>query len=166
MDLLDIRRMEENRMELNKTTFKVQDLLENLEWMKDTALHEQKKMQFSAGSNIIINADLNILTRICENLLSNALKHTPKGGHIELIISQDDKRTLFEVKDTGEGIPEKYLDRIFDSFFKVTDQQLKTKLDTGLGLAFCKMAVEAHGGNIKVESHLGKGSRFFVTIPK
>ena len=68
--------------------------------------------------------------------------------------------------DNGEGIPKEYLERIFDRFFKIENQQLKSSVDTGLGLTLCKMAVEAHQGKIGVESQVGKGSRFFFALPQ
>ncbi|MDI6828600.1 MAG: ATP-binding protein, partial [Armatimonadota bacterium] len=69
------------------------------------------------------------------------------------------------VSDTGEGIPKEYHARIFDKFVQVETKGSRKKLSTGLGLTFCKLAVEAHGGTISVESELGKGSTFTFTLP-
>ena len=112
-----------------------------------------------------MNGDQSLLTRVIENLVGNALKHTPTGGKVTLRASRQGGRSLFEVIDNGEGIPAEFLPRIFDKFFKVESSTLKSKIDTGLGLTFCKMAVEAHGGEIKAESTVGRGSRFFFYLP-
>jgi signal transduction histidine kinase len=166
MDILDIRKLEENKLELQKATFPADDLIKEVSWIRESAKKDEKQVSFSAEREIVINGDPNILTRIIENLLSNAIKHTSRGGQISLNVKRVNHDILVEVLDNGEGIPAKYLAHIFERFFKVQDQTLKTPLDTGLGLTFCKMAVEAHGGKLAVESTVGKGSRFYFAIPQ
>jgi signal transduction histidine kinase len=132
------------------------------------------------------------LLRILVNLLGNAVKFTPAGGTItvsarrlERLAQQNDpersaqadaihagasaemapNEVVFAVADTGEGIPEEAFERIFEKFGQVETRAAGRKTSTGLGLTFCKMAVEAHGGRIWVESELDKGSVFSFTIP-
>ncbi|MFH1347094.1 MAG: HAMP domain-containing sensor histidine kinase [Candidatus Margulisiibacteriota bacterium] len=166
MDLLDIRKIEENKLELNKETFPAKDILETISWIKSLASKEKKEIVLNIQKNIKIKVDKNLISRVIENLLTNAVKHTPPEGKISLNIKKNKNDILFEVIDTGEGIPPEYLDRVFDRFFKVESQTMKTKIDTGLGLTFCKMAVEAHGGKIGIESEVGKGSRFYFHLPQ
>jgi signal transduction histidine kinase len=106
--------------------------------------------------------------RTLVNLLGNAVKFTPAGGRITASVqrTQDTDGLLFCVEDTGEGIPSDAFERIFEKFGQVETRGAGRKMSTGLGLTFCKMAVEAHGGRIWVESELGKGSRFLFTIPR
>ena len=166
MDLLETRRLEENKMPLNKSRFSLDDLAKELAWLELLAGQEKKVFAVKIDKGLTISADRNLLVRIIENLVSNAIKHTPAGGKIVLRTTNYELREiLFEVTDTGEGIPKEYLDKLFNRFFKVETQNLKTRIDTGLGLYFCKMAVEAHGGRIGVESAAGKGSRFYFTLP-
>jgi signal transduction histidine kinase len=165
MDLLDIRRFEEKKLSIRKEEFPADELITNLSWMHDLAHKEQKIVEMNISGIQTIFADKHLLIRVLENLLSNAIKHTQHGGKITLCIQKNDRRILFEVIDTGEGIPSEYVDRVFDKFFKVETQDLKTKIDTGLGLTFCKMAVEEQGGKIALESTVGKGSRFYFTLP-
>ena len=165
LDLLDTRKIEANKLALNKTGFSAAELLKNLAWLEILGKQGKKTIKMLAAEDLKISADQNLITRVLENLLTNAIKHTPSGGQITLSIKRQNNKILFEVIDTGEGIPKEFLGRLFEQFFKVESQTLKTNIDTGLGLAFCKMAVEAHGGKIGVESEAGKGSRFYFFLP-
>ncbi len=107
-------------------------------------------------------ADRNALHDIFVNLLSNAFKFTGDGGHVSIFAGQRDQSILIEIKDTGMGIPEDKLQLIFDEFYQVEGGKHG---GTGLGLAIAKRLVEEHGGNIWVESQLGKGSTFYFTLP-
>ncbi len=165
MDLLDINKMENASLRLSLTSFSGADLIKSLDWTNQLAAKENKTLVFAVEGGLAVRADKNLIVRVMENLITNAVKHTPEGGQIDVAVRQDGRQLLFEVSDTGEGIPRQYLSRVFDKFFKVESQQLKTKIDTGLGLTFCKMAVEAHGGSIAVESEPGRGSRFYFRLP-
>lgn len=144
---------------------KGEDLQKALLWINSTAEKEGKTIIWGIDKGLVVKADEKLLIRVLENLLSNSLKHTEKGGKITLNLKKSDGQAQFEVIDNGEGIPAEYLDKIFEKFFKVEHQKMKNKIDTGLGLAFSKMAVEAQGGAIKVESVVGKGSRFYFHLP-
>jgi NtrC-family two-component system sensor histidine kinase KinB len=165
MDILDIRKLEENKLDLNLAIFPAEDLIKNIGWIINSTPREEKKVTVNTETDLLLKGDLNILTRVLENLLSNAVKHTPRGGEIKLNFKRSGQEIVIEVADTGEGIPKKYLEHVFERFFKVEDQTMQTKLDTGLGLTFCKLAVEAHGGRIGVESTVGQGSRFYFYLP-
>lgn len=110
-----------------------------------------------------ISADPPRLEQVLVNLIHNAVKFTPRGGSITLSAKQADGVVEFSVQDTGVGVAEENIGRIFERFYK-TDPA-RNKSGTGLGLAIAKHMVEAHGGRIGVESREGKGSRFFFTIP-
>jgi signal transduction histidine kinase len=102
------------------------------------------------------------MNHVFANLLSNALRYTPPGGKVTVLARSDEELVCFSVSDTGKGIPSQYLARIFEQFFRVPDQGAET--GAGLGLAIVKEIVEAHGGMVKVESHLGEGSIFTFTL--
>jgi len=99
---------------------------------------------------------------VLTNLLSNALKYTPAGGSVRVGAHPEEETVRFSVSDTGVGIPEPYLPRIFDKFFRVPDQT--TTGGAGLGLAIAKEIVEAHGGQIECQSREGEGSTFSFTL--
>lgn len=108
------------------------------------------------------------MQKVVNNLLSNALKHTPAQGSITLSIRKENGNAIIEVKDSGTGIEAKEADKIFERFYQVDNQEDTkdaAKSGTGIGLALTKGIVELHHGSIRVESELGKGSNFIVTLP-
>jgi len=107
-------------------------------------------------------ADMPRIAHVFANLLSNALKHTPPGGTISISANQEEDFVWFRVSDTGSGIPERYLSRIFEHFFRVPGQLPGTGV--GLGLAIVKEIVEAHGGTVEVESREGEGATFLFSM--
>ena len=111
-----------------------------------------------------IRVDSEKITWVLNNLISNSLKFTKPGDEIYITAYSNKVNIYVEVKDTGIGIPEKYLNKIFHRFVQVEGQDYETK-GTGLGLAIAKEIVEAHGGSIKCESSLGKGSTFTFALP-
>lgn len=111
-----------------------------------------------------VNGDRRILKRVLVNLLSNALKFTVEGGVVLRALPQGDVLRI-EVEDTGPGIPPAELDRIFDKYFHIKRRKEKPEHGFGLGLAFCKAAIEEHGGRIGVSSELGRGSTFWLELP-
>ena len=111
-----------------------------------------------------IKVDSEKITWVLNNLVSNALKFTNAGDEICIIAYADKTNIYVSVKDTGIGIPEQYLNKIFDKFVQVERHDYETR-GTGLGLAIAKEIVEAHGGTIKCESKLDEGSIFTFTLP-
>lgn len=109
-------------------------------------------------------ADAGLLRRVLANLMSNAIKHTRRGGYIDFRAWRQDDAFVLSVRDDGEGIPESDQKRIFNAF-EQSRHTVHDRYDTGMGLTFCKLAVEKHGGRIWVESKLGRGSTFYFTIP-
>ncbi len=115
---------------------------------------------------VTVVADGDLLLRVIQNLLGNALKFTSSDGRIRLSIEPDGNRVCVTVRDNGPGIPAEYQGRIFEKFGQIEARSNGKKYSTGLGLTFCKLAVEAHGGSIGVESEVGKGSTFWFVLPK
>jgi signal transduction histidine kinase len=107
------------------------------------------------------------MRRVLANLLSNALKHSPPKTRIEVraALPEESGAVQVDVADEGEGIPEAYHQKIFEKFGQVDTARPGPRLNKGLGLTFCKLAVEAHGGRIWVQSAVGRGSTFSFTLP-
>lgn len=112
-----------------------------------------------------IRGDSTHLRRVFDNLVSNAFKFTPAGGHITLRLKPDSDTVHIEVEDTGEGIPEAQLGRIFERFYQVESGSKRRHKGTGLGLALVKEIVEAHRGSVGVRSQPGQGTTFTILIP-
>jgi signal transduction histidine kinase len=119
-------------------------------------------IQMDIPDGLYVYVDRTWLLDIFTNLLSNAFKFTGDGGRISIVASHSEDHVLHEIHDTGIGIPEDKLERIFDEFYQV---EVGKHGGTGLGLAITKRVIEEHGGTIWVKSQLGKGSTFYFTLP-
>ena len=111
-----------------------------------------------------ISCDADVVRRILENLISNALKFTKSGGTIRVRVQRNAADATISVSDDGEGIPRDQHEHIFEKFGQ-TNSGGQHRHSTGLGLAFCRLAVEAHQGKIGLESEPGKGSTFWFILP-
>jgi heavy metal sensor kinase len=130
-------------------------------------LAEDKKITVTcdAGQPVPVNGDRARLKQVVVNLLDNAIKYTPDGGTVHLKVAAANSRAVIEVTDTGIGIPAEALPHIFDRFFRVDQARSRRPDGAGLGLAIVYSICHAHGGVLAVESVLGKGSRFCVSLP-
>jgi signal transduction histidine kinase len=113
-----------------------------------------------------IEVDPAQITQVLDNLLNNAIKFSPSGGTITVRLSTEDDMVRVEVSDTGIGIPADKIDRVFDRFFQVDGSSTRRFGGAGLGLSICKQIIDAHGGELGVESEVGKGSTFAFTVPQ
>jgi len=164
-DLLDISKMEAREMKLNLTECDLTSLVgEAME--KIGATRDSRDIRFNAPQHVVrVVADHDIILRVIINLLDNAIKFTAADGAISVAVEPTAEGALFSIRDNGPGIPAQYQEKIFEKFGQVEIRQSARKYSTGLGLAFCKLAVEAHQGKIWVESEAGAGSAFFFEIP-
>jgi len=112
-----------------------------------------------------VEADQALLHQAVYNLVENAIKYTPNGGEVTINLLSDADTLTFAIKDSGIGIPQDDLKRLFEKFFRGTNREALAQRGTGLGLAIVKSIAERHGGKVWVESELGKGSTFFLLIP-
>lgn len=163
--ILDFRKFENGKLNLHLAEVDFGSLM--MEWADSfRGLARQKDIHFNVkveeGCDCHLAIDAEKMERVFFNLVSNAFKHTPANGSIEISCRCDGKRLVFSVADTGEGIPAEDLGKIFEQFFQV--EQVRPK-GSGIGLTLTKAFVELHGGEITVESRQGKGSLFVVAIP-
>lgn len=134
-----------------------------------TARSGQVELQAPAASPAVrLSGDKELLRRVAVNLVSNALKHTPPGGAIVIRLEEDERDAMLAVADTGAGIPRDCLDKIFTKFYRAPgpDGRPQRLPGSGLGLAISKQAVDLHRGRIWAESEPGRGSVFYVRLPK
>ena len=164
--ILDISKLEADEMPVSLTAVNGLQLIKDLcEQFSPQAEGMGVNLSFEPESDAIMTrADKQLLSRILQNLITNAFKHTATGTNVTVSVKSHGSNVVFCVADNGPGIPEEYRDKIFGKFFQIETDTKGKKYGAGLGLAFCKMAVEAQDGSIWVESEHGKGSTFKVSL--
>lgn len=163
--ILDVARLESGKAELTYQVIDVGNMVgEAVEQVRPVAVGREIRLSSYVPPDLpLIEGDRNLLLRTLNNLLDNAIKFTPPDGEVRVTVDRLSADALqFVVSDTGRGIPLEHQERIFDRFARVPNEKVR---GTGIGLAFCKLAVEAHGGRIWVESRPGQGATFKFTIP-
>ncbi len=173
-DILDLSKVESGKMELDVSKFRIDDLFTSvINMFKEKAIKHNLKLTLDIEpvADMEMEGDERKLKQIMFNLLSNAVKFTPDGGSItvsaRLIKGPESGSDCIEVsvRDTGIGIKEEDIPRLFKEFVQLQPVYEKSYEGTGLGLALTKRLVELHGGSIRVESEYGKGSNFIFTLP-
>jgi PAS domain S-box-containing protein len=165
MNLLDIDRMEEGVVAPRRGRLRFAELAGAVaERFRAVVRLKELELAVSDGTEAPFPADPELLARVLQNLVTNAVAHTAEGGRVELAGREEGGGVVLSVSDNGEGIPAGQLERIFQKFTQAGGGGDRTS--TGLGLAFCKLAVEAHGGRIWVESAEGAGSTFSLWLPR
>lgn len=165
--ILDVSKMEANEMQINKTTFCVAELLSTVK--KEFGFHLAQRdltLDVEVPAELPpLHADQELFRRILVNIIANAVRFSPKSGTISVSVESKSQSLRFTVTDQGPGIPDEYKERIFEKFGQVESRKTGRKYSTGLGLTFCRMAVEAHGGEIGIEDHEDQGSLFWFELP-
>ena len=166
-EILDLSKIEAGRMELDVAEFDLAATVDNtLSLVRERAQRRGIALKSTLdGSLTTLHADERKVKQVLLNLLSNALKFTPEGGAIDVLVSTTDKEVEVAVKDTGVGIAPDEQDSVFEEFRQVGSAAKKIE-GTGLGLAISRKFVELHGGKIWVTSQLGTGSTFTFTLPR
>lgn len=167
-NLLDLTKLEEGktRLKIREVNF-TEYLSAILASVKPTADERRLKLFFQHPPQAVeLTIDPEQFEKIILNLLSNALKFTPKGGRITVYVEEKDTTVVMTVEDTGEGIPADKLEAIFDRFSQVDGSSTRRHEGTGIGLSLAREIVNLHGGAIRAESEVGRGSRFIVELLK
>jgi len=147
--------------------FDIQTLvLQNYNILKGNAEDKNITITSSIPEKSIVSGDTNMINTILRNLISNAIKFTPKNGKINIDLTLKDNQHLISVKDTGVGIPEENIPLLFKIESNVSTKGTEEEKGSGLGLILCKEFVEKHGGKIWVESEINQGSTFYFTLPQ
>lgn len=164
--ILSLARLQAGKLNLNRAPVQVKGVLDKI--ASDLRFHaEAKKITLSTDctdESLWVHADASMLDRVCENLTGNAIKYTMEGGWVKLSARAVDDGIEISIQDNGRGIPAEALKKLFGKF-----QQVKAEdrsVGFGIGLAFSKGIIEAHGSTIQVESEVGKGSRFHFTLER
>jgi signal transduction histidine kinase len=163
--LLDMSRLESGRPVVN--LFPTSPILlgkDSAEAVSPIATSKKQQINISIPSDIpMVKIDVDMIRRVLINLLENAVKYSPPEGEITLGADLETENVIIWVQDSGPGIPAEEKEHIFDKFTRLNPKG--SQKGFGLGLAYCRLAIEGHGGRIWVDSELGKGSRFSFTLP-
>jgi signal transduction histidine kinase len=169
-DLLDLARLESQEGVENPVPVDVRSVLMTvLARMRRVARKKNISLQwkrFGPAAQYTVRGDETLLTSMFTNLVNNAVNYTPPGGRVEVTGGFEGSEIVIRVSDTGIGIPESKLPRIFERFYRVDKARSKETGGTGLGLSIVKHIAENHGGQVTVESRLGEGSTFTVYLPR
>jgi signal transduction histidine kinase len=163
-DLLDASMIETGRLSLETAIQSADQIVrEAVETLEAAAAQKGVRLDATGCGDLGVFCDRGRMLQVFSNLIGNATKFTPEGGSITVRVEPRGPEIMFFVTDTGPGIPEDQLPRLFDRFWQA---KRTARLGTGLGLTITKGIIEAQGGRIGVESQLGVGSTFFFTLPR
>ncbi len=164
-DILDLSKIEAGRLELAVESVRVETAFgEVLGALRPLAEKKSQTLSQHMETGLYVRADATRFKQVLMNLLGNAIKFTPEGGHIELAARLMEGQVRVDVRDTGPGIPPEEQKRIFEAFYRLR-QSGKTTEGTGLGLAITRRLVELHGGQLGLESQPSQGSCFYFSLP-
>lgn len=163
-DLLDISKIQAGKLAFHKETFPIQQLItETIEIMQTTTDRHAILLDGSISGNIA--GDRDRISQVLINLISNAVKYSPKANKVVVHTSQKDGQVIVGVQDFGIGIPQEYKDKIFERFFRVSGESEKTYPGFGIGLYISSEIIKRHHGKLWVESRKGRGSTFYFSLP-
>jgi signal transduction histidine kinase len=163
--ILAVNRFEQGNIEINLNQDNLKDIAFEAIDLLGSLKSKCNIMVSCSPEPVSALCDRDLIRRVMLNLLSNAVKFTTSGDKIRIAITAETAGIRVRVSDTGPGVPEQFHKKIFEKFGQVAMSKERMMYSTGLGLAFCKMAVEAHGGEIGLESEEGKGSTFWFFLP-
>lgn len=169
-DLLQLSNLDFQQSKWNKKAVDLKEIIEETILKLDVSVkNKEQQIHFNLKdlkkNSTIIYADKDRIGQVILNLLSNSIKYTPKGGHINIDINIQGDMLVLEIEDNGIGIPEKDLSRIFERFYRVDKARARELGGTGLGLSIAKEIIEAHNGTIEIFSEEGEGTKTIIHLP-
>ncbi|HTR82110.1 MAG TPA: ATP-binding protein [Bacteroidota bacterium] len=168
-DLIDISRIESGEMKMSFRYFHINEFLETVTndfHQPAVQRHIGLRVDLATDPELEVLGDKERLREVMSNLIDNAIKYNKESGDVIVSAKANDGKVVIEVSDSGSGIAEEHLSRIFERFYRVDKDRSREVGGTGLGLAIVKHIVEAHGGKVEVESTLGKGTTFRFDLKK
>ncbi|MDA1299557.1 MAG: HAMP domain-containing sensor histidine kinase [Proteobacteria bacterium] len=166
-ELFELAKLDAGPIELNTETFSLMELIhDSVQDFELTARDKHIDLTIETGNdNCYVVADIALIQRVLQNLLSNALRHTPPGRTVTISVSDNEHRARIEVSDTGNGIASHEIPHIFERFYQSQQQRPSEELGAGLGLAIVKKILDLHQSTIRVDSRPDQGTRFIFELP-
>lgn len=165
-DLNRLSKLEEDDVKLNKSRVDLMEVVHTVSGNFEKEAHKKNIILSVLGASAFIYADKDRVSQVITNILSNAVKYTPDGGHIRIEVKGSEFDGIVSIQDDGIGISQKDIPFVFERFYRTDQSRSRKTGGAGIGLTIAKSIVEAHRGNISIESQENKGSRFTVTLPK
>lgn len=166
LNLMEWSRTQTNRLDFTPEYVELVKLMNEVaELLRGSAIQKTITISLNLPRNAVVFADKSMISTVCRNLISNAIKFTPQGGKIDISVQQQQNELWVSIKDSGVGIDKSDIDKLFRIDGKFSKPGTQNEKGTGLGLILCKEFVEKHNGEIWVESDKGKGSTFYFSIP-
>jgi signal transduction histidine kinase len=167
LNLLDIGQLEEGKLILHLDSVDASSLARKAcQEMEGGAALRGVRFEIAAeGERAMLRGDGSVLRRVVDNLLANAIEHSPQGGVVHVAVTPCDEGIEISVSDQGPGIPVAHREMIFDKFQRLENRRSTPGSNRGLGLTFCRLAVEAHGGTIWVDDASTGGANFRALLP-
>ena len=163
-DLFDVSRLEESRMPVKRAVWDLAQIARDARAALG-AIDATRLFDIECAGAVEVSCDGALVRRVIDNFVTNALRHTPAGSPIRISVARCEGRVRVAVHDQGRGVPPEARERIFEKFGMVEVRQESAYHSVGLGLAFCKLAIEAHGGTIGVDPGVPAGSTFWFELP-
>lgn len=165
-DLLELAKRDYGIAGNQKAHVSIAEIIERaVEITRPLAQQKDIFVNMDVPDDLVEYCDETQMAQLVRNLVDNAIKYTPEGGRVEVTAREDDFNVVISVKDTGIGIPHGEIDRIFERFYRIDKARSRRMGGTGLGLAIVKDIVDSYGGTINVDTQLGSGSTFTITLP-
>ncbi len=166
LNLMDVEGLEEGRLVPNIEPVDASELVRStLIESEISARQKNVTLELESHEPVWVDADAVLLRRVVDNLLSNAISKSPAGGRISVVVIMREEGGEISVSDEGPGIPQEHREAIFEKYAQLGMRKSNSSVNRGLGLTFCRLAVEAHGGTIWVDSAAGGGARFRLLLP-
>jgi signal transduction histidine kinase len=165
--LLEAAKLDAGQVTVNVENFPIGELLQDVV-QKFALAARDRGVDLEAeivSATTVVNGDIALLERVLDNLIDNALRHTPTGGRVTVAAQAHSDSVRIAVTDTGPGLTQKEAERVFDRFYRGDPGRSSSSGQSGLGLAIVKSILDLHGTTIGVESHPGDGASFFFDLP-
>jgi signal transduction histidine kinase len=163
-DLLDVSRLEDGRMPVERAAWDLTQIARDVCAALAT-LDRDRRIDIESAGPVNVTCDGALVRRVLENLVTNGIRHTPAGSRLRVSVASLDGRARVAVHDEGDGVPLEARAKIFEKFGTLETRQERTYHSVGVGLAFCKLAIEAQGGTIGVDPSVPLGSTFWFELP-
>jgi len=166
-DLFELTKLEAHEVRLDEEDFPVAELVQDVvqKFRLDAEKHGLSLQHHCGDAVPAVRGDIGLIERVLENLIENAMRHTPANGVVRVELEPAADRVVLRVRDTGQGIASEDLSRIFERYYRGERGNFRSDGGTGLGLAISRRIVELHGGRIQVDSTLGTGTTFSFDLP-